>query len=94
MNLDQIAGLRPQWIGYTAFHHCACQTTPAIMRCRLTSSAGTFAVRDHLSIPIRFLLYNDTNVFSHRNTSFVIFCLYSDVLNCSSTDGALPGVGN
>jgi hypothetical protein len=43
------------------------------MGCRLTSSAGTFAIRDNLSIPVRFFLYNGANVFSHRNTSLVIF---------------------
>jgi hypothetical protein len=76
MNLDQIAGLRPQWIGYTAFQLCACKTTATAMGGGLTPAAGAFAVRDHLSIPIRFLLYNDTNVFSHRNTSLASMHLF------------------
>jgi hypothetical protein len=40
---------------------------------RLASAAGTFAIRGHLSIPARFFSYNDSNVISHKNTSFAVF---------------------
>jgi hypothetical protein len=42
----------------------------------LTPATGTFAIRDHLGIPIRFFLYNDANVFSHRNTSLATMHLF------------------
>jgi hypothetical protein len=65
MYFDEISGFGAYGIGHSAFHFCACQATPATTGTRLTSSAGTFAIRDNLSIVTRFCFYDNANILGH-----------------------------